>query len=149
MSNNFNKSLYETIYEHLDIHPNVKNLIIEIGESKRGDKYKKFKLKNNRANNFDITLNIWENAFKNCGIVQVYVVSNGNSFQIFYEITMNDGNPEYRLVDFARMKKCEYIFAQQHKVPNQTPENLEERKQIYAKTKKMIDEFNVLLETIF
>jgi hypothetical protein len=47
------------------------------------------------------------------------------------------------------MKKCDYIFAQQHKVPNQTPENLEERKQIYAKTKKMIHEFNVLLETIF
>ena len=59
MSNNFNKGLYETIYEHLDIHPNVKNLSIESGESKRGDKYKKFKLKNNRANNFDITLNIW------------------------------------------------------------------------------------------
>ena len=47
MSNNFNKGLYETIYEHLDIHPDVKNLSLESGESKRGDKYKKFKLKNN------------------------------------------------------------------------------------------------------
>lgn len=149
MSNNFNKSLYETIYDNLDVHQNVKNLSIESGESKRGDKYKKFRLKNNRANNFDITLNIWENAFKNCGVIQVNGFSNGNNFQIFYEITMKDENPDYRLVDFARMKKCDYIFAQQHKVPNQTPENLEERKQIYAKTKKMINEFNTLLETIF
>lgn len=149
MSNNFNKGLYETIYEHLDVHPDVKNLSIESGESKRGDKFKKFRLKNNRANNFEIALNIWENTFKNCGVVQVNGVSNGNNFQIFYEIVMKDGNPEYKLVDFARMKKCDYIFAQQHKVPNQTPDNLEERKQIYAKTKKMIHEFNMLLETIF
>jgi len=149
MSNNFNKGLYETIYEHLDIHPDVKNLSIDIGKSKHGDNYKKFKLKNNKVDNFDITLNIWENAFKNLGVVQVNGFSNGNNFQIFYEIAMNDGNPEYKLVDFAKMKKSNYIFAQQHKVPNQTPENLEERKQIYAKTKKLIDEFNVLLETIF
>ena len=94
-------------------------------------------------------MNIWENTFKNCGVVQVIGFSNGNNFQIFYEILMNDGNPEYRLVNFAKMKKCEFIYAQQHKVPNQTPENMEERKQIYAKTKKLIDEFNVLLETIF
>ena len=56
MSNNFNKGLYETIYEHLDVHPDVKNLSIESGESKRGDKFKKFRLKNNRANNFEIDI---------------------------------------------------------------------------------------------
>ena len=53
MSNNFNKGLYETIYEHLDIHPDVKNLSIDIGKSKHGDNYKKFKLKNNKVDNFD------------------------------------------------------------------------------------------------
>jgi hypothetical protein len=156
-SNNM-QTIYGTIYNSLTGHNNISNITFESGKSMKGDNFKKLKIKNNTDKDFDIYLNVWENTFRNCGIIQIMGISNGDRFQIFYKVNFdisihnnNNNNNSLRyfeILDFQK-EKCKYIYSNQHKVPNITADNFEQRKRIHDNTNKLLTKFSKLLNTIF
>jgi hypothetical protein len=153
-NHNNTQTIYKTIYNSLISHNNISNIIFESGKSSKGDNFKKLKIKNNTDKDFDIYLNVWENTFINCGIIQIMGVSNGDRFQIFYKVNFdisvsnNNSLRYFEILDFQK-EKCNYIYSNQHKVPNITADNFEQRKRIRDNTNKLLEKFSKLLNTIF